>query len=285
MPRGVEALFNLRPVSGYVPPSSATLTYDYPYTVKSDTILHPADMFAFPAVFHNEMLDNSDYAEMCCQLPLSGKRIYSGSSFFSINTDEADVGRFESIFGPSPVFMDNSMLMATQWAKYGGNDPYYPGKVRLFNLFEPFGNSGIRELRGLLDTSVFAVNLPPSSEIEIIRLATAADFMWNMNEYSMDYSLWKVLVSRYGVRNARDLVIYADHYSMLLETIIRLENNIQLARNLKAGQTGITELTALTAEISARLGSQHKLIKALQGLNTGLRNRLNSNLNIKSLGK
>jgi hypothetical protein len=136
-----------------------------------------------------------------------------------------------------------------------------------------------------LDTSVFAVNLPPSSEIEIIRLATAADFMWNMNEYSMDYSLWKVLVSRYGVRNARDLVIYADHYSMLLETIIRLENNIQLARNLKAGQTGITELTALTAEISARLGSQHKLIKALQGLNTGLRNRLNSNLNIKSLGK
>jgi len=34
--------------------------------------------------------------------------------------------------------MDNSMLISTEWGQFAGSNGYYPGKIRLFNIFEPF---------------------------------------------------------------------------------------------------------------------------------------------------
>ena len=179
--------------------------------------------------------------------------------------------------GPKPVFMDNSMLISTAWGHYGGNDPDYPGKIRLFNLFQPFADTGIIEFISLLDTSLFVVNQPVSSEIEIVRLATAADFMWNAKQYSAELSLWKVLLTRYGAENARSLIMYAEKYSLMLEILLKLRLNIQVARNAKTGQQIMSELTSILADLSIKMGSQKKLVKELQTLNAGLRNHLNQN--------
>jgi hypothetical protein len=145
----------------------------------------------------------------------------------------------------------------------------------LFNIFEPFGNQEIRKHFSKLDSTLFFINLPAASEIDIIRLATAADFLWNARTYTGDFSLWKVLLSRYGAENARDLIIYADKYSLMLEVFLRLEMNNQTARNFKTGQQVIAELTALVAKTNMSLGSQNKLVKELQSLNAQLRNKLN----------
>jgi hypothetical protein len=124
------------------------------------------------------------------------------------------------------------------------------------------------------------VNLPALSEIEIIRLATAADFMWNGSTYSKYYALWKVLVSRYGIENARILIEYADTYALLLETLSKLNSKIQVARNIKNGQAYITDLTSILARISDNLGIHHRLVKNLQVLNAQLRVELNKNQSI-----
>ena len=292
-------LFSIIHMPQYLSPDDSTLTYRYPIrvahkngaSVNDVASLLPFEitgnktysLFIIPPVFHNQMLDNSDYAEMPYQVGKDVKCVYSGSSFFSLFTDDVDIERYTSFMGPSPVFMDNSMLVSSQWGQFGGSDHYYPGKIRLFNIFEPFMNTEISEHFLKLDSTLFIVNQPVNAEIDVIRLATAADFLWNAKTYSKDYALWKVLMSRYGADNARELIIFADRYSLMLEVILKLEMKSQIARNIKSGQQVMTELTSLVAKISESLGSQNKLVKELQLLNAGLRNRFNLHSSLTTL--
>jgi hypothetical protein len=265
--------FNTIAIDGYVPPEDSTLSYNYPLPVKNVLPDATGDL-VFPPVFHNEMLDNSEYSGICCQVTLNARHLYSGSSFFSLNTNAADILRYTSAVGPSPVFLDNSMLINTEWGQYAGNNKFYPGKLRLYNIFEPYNNTAISEFFPLLDSSMFVTNLPLNSEISIIRLATAADFMWNSGAYSPDFCLWKVLLTRYGAENARSLILYADKYASILEALLRYEMKIQVARNIRIAQQTMIELTSILAEISGSLGNQHNLVKDIQQLNAEVRTRL-----------
>jgi len=56
--------------------------------------------------------------------------------------------------------------------------------------------------------TLYYMNFQPGSELDIVRMATAADFMWNVADYNPEASLWKVLRSRYGAEVARELVQY-----------------------------------------------------------------------------
>ena len=68
---------------------------------------------------------------------------------------------------------------------------------------------------------MYWINQPARTQIDVIRLATAADFTWNTRDYDPDFSLWKILASRYGVDAARELIHYADHYGLVLETELK----------------------------------------------------------------
>jgi len=282
----VNELYSIVPVAGYFPPGDSTLTYSFPLDLTAFQFdANSTVSLLMPPAFHNQMLDNSNFIEMCFQMNANAKLLYSGSSFFSINTDAADIQHYTSVMGAFPVFMDNSMLIASNWGHSGRFENLYPGKTRLFNLFEPYSNADIREYFPYLDSSMFIVNLPATSEIEMIRLATAAEFLWNSKTYSAEYSLWKVLTSRYGAENARDLILYTDKYGLLLEMMIRFEMKAHSPRNMKAGQQVMSELTSILAVISDRLGTQNKLVKELQSINAGLRSRLNRNAGLLPVKK
>jgi hypothetical protein len=289
---GNNSLFRIVHLPQYISPGDSTLTYKYPFRFiyKNRTSVTGAydlspyiisgfkeyPLFIILPAFHNQLLDNSDYAERPFQFGKEVKCLYSGSSFFSINTDDADIERYIALTGPKPVFMDNSMRISSPWGQFGGSNHYYPGKIRLYNIFEPFVNTEIREHYSKLDSTLFFVNQPVTSEIGIIRLATAADFLWNATTYSKDYALWKVLMSRYGVDNARELITYADKYGLMLEVLLHLEMKSPIVRNIKSAQQIMADLTSLAAKISESLGSRHKLVTELKLLNAELRNILNS---------
>jgi hypothetical protein len=285
-----NGLFSVIKLPSYLAPDDSTLTYKYPIREPLNRIssadevvsLYPAnnkglrgyERLVLPAVFNNEILDNS-LNEYSCGFEADITCIYSGSSFYSLLTDEADIDRYSACMGPKPVFLDNSMLISSPKGKYNGADPYFPGRIRLYNIFEPFANVEIREYFERIDPGLYLINQSANSEIDIIRLATAADFLWNASNYSQEYALWKVLMSRYGVDNARTLIKYSDRYGSMLEILLRLEMKNSVARNLKSGQQTMTDLTSLVAEIDESIELQHRIVKELQQLNAELRVRLN----------
>ncbi len=223
---------------------------------------------------HNQLLDSAGFEKRYPGHRI-GPEFYSGSSWFSIRTDHADIDRYISYSGIKPVFMDNSMQISAVTAQSAGNDPGTAGKIRLYNLFEPYGNTEIREHFSKLDTATFFINLAAGSEIDVIRLATAADFMWNAAAYSGDHSLWKVLQARYGADASRKLIHYADKYSLMLEVLFKLKITSQVPRNLKNEQQILAELNLLVAEIGQMLGPDHRLVKELRALNGALKEELN----------
>jgi len=152
--------------------------------------------------------------------------------------------------------------------------PYYPGKLRVYNIIEPFLNHGIADYLDHLDTSMYWINFTAGSELDVIRMATAADFMWNTRDYDPDYSLWKVLVSRYGVDAARELIHFANQYGLMLETELKLQRNEQVQRNLKSIREDLTTLSVSTRNLEKWLGSDHPLMKDIRSLNTLLKARL-----------
>jgi hypothetical protein len=273
-----EGLLDLLPLNDYAVPEDSVLTYANSVYAGLDVFKkerQQENQLIVPPAFNNQLLDNS----LCSgEWPdRSGSDyLYSGCSFFSILTDEADIYRFTSVTGVKPVFMDNSMNIATPWGQYKGAKPGFPGKIRMYNLFEPFANEGIREFLHELNHEVYFMNFAPTSEIECIRMATAADFLWNVHAYSGDYSLWKVLMTRYGKENARKLIEFADKYSLMLEIVQRFEMNNLSSRNIKTGQQTIADINVLIKQISNSLGSKHNLVQELHILTTTLTNNFNT---------
>jgi len=222
-----------------------------------------------PPAFNNQLLDYSGFVYQP-SMDYSLTLLYSGSSFHSLNTDDADLDRFSQFSKVKPVFMDNSMLAFSPGGKYGGAFPYYPGKMRLYNIFEPFNNEMIREQFPGLDRSLFWVNFPTDSEIELIRMMSAADFMWNARDYTPEASLWKVLFSRYGGEAARILVRYADQYALMLEILCKLERNEPIPRSLKNIQADLAILASLDDELKHVLGEKHTFLHEIEDLNAAL---------------
>jgi hypothetical protein len=240
---------------------------------------------SMPPLFNTQLADYAEYADITYPFDKRMTYFYSGSSFFSLNTDAADIERYINLTGSKPVFMDNSMEIASEWAHYGGNDPFYPGKIRLYNVFEPYTNEEMRLMITWLDTTMFFVNHSVNSEVDIIRLATAADFMWNANAYNKDLALWKVLVSRYHAEVAYELIKYADAYSLALEQLVRLKSEGLATRTLKAGQAAVAELNKITENLTRHLGNQHLLMKDIRQMNLTLQNTLIELENKSASGK
>ena len=101
---------------------------------------------------------------------------------------------------------------------------FHPRKLRTLNLFNPFSMhfSEPFELPG--GTGKMLVNFPLSSEIMKIRMATAADYMWNAGDYDPDKSIWKVLVSRFGITVTSELYLFNDSYFTTLASMIGLKS-------------------------------------------------------------
>jgi hypothetical protein len=275
-------------IPAFVYPDDSLLVYRFPdnvidenpgidhNTVPVNWVSGPAGdpLYIMPQSYNNQLIDNFYTSRITIQSDVHPRYVYSGSSFFSIHTDNADIDRFIAITGSKPVFLDNSMLISSPWSHYAGNDPYFPGKIRLYNIFEPFSNYSIKDLFPKIDTGMFLVNQLPDSEIALIRLATAADFMWNANSYSKDLSLWKVLVMRYGSNTARTLVNYAEQYSLMLESLLITGRSEPSNRNFKASQVIMNNLTKISDEVETSLGSEHELVKEIQNINAQMLNSL-----------
>lgn len=233
----------------------------------------PLPGFVIPALFHNQLLDYvmaGQADEESNGLP----RLYAGSNWFSMHTDAADFERYTKNLSARPFFMDNSMQANTSKGQYGGTLPWYPGKLRLYNLFEPFGNVGIRTYFDRIDNDLYWTNLGAGSEINLIRLATAADFMWNSAGYSPDLSLWRVLMSRYGAESARMLVDFADQYGLLLEIGQKLRTKEPLPRSLKNIQADIDKLNTLYAKLEEQMGPDQPLLRELLTLENAVKEDL-----------
>ncbi len=225
----------------------------------------------FTPWYNNELLDYSlDNAVLYLSLFRNDMEninvFWSGSSFYSIKTDAADISRYYGLINKPPVFLDNSLITVSKRAYYGGSLPYFPGKVKLYSIFEVFRNDEIAFYKDNLNISRVFINQSVNSELETIKLMTALDFYWNMKAYNQDLSLWKVLVSKYGQEAAKSLILFDEAYARMLETNYRLSRKEQSSKYCRTGNNLINTLKTHLNSILSIIGQNEAIISELEKL-------------------
>ncbi|MBN1415361.1 MAG: hypothetical protein JW973_09690 [Bacteroidales bacterium] len=215
--------------------------------------------------FNNELVDYSlGYADVFVtslidDLDENVSFLWSGSSFYTIKTDAADIFRFNSLVKSPPVLIDNSFLTVSKETITEGSLPYYPRKIRLYNIFEPYCNAELYYYNDRINKNRVLVNQTVHTELEKIKILTALDFYWNMEVYDMDFSLWKILVSRYGIDVAKELIVYGDALTKMIEVNLRMQQNDQVNKNYRIGTSALLDLSEHLNHIAAGLGNNHPL--------------------------
>jgi hypothetical protein len=130
-------------------------------------------------------------------------------------------------------------------------------------LFEPFNNIELCYYNNLLNRDRVFINQSVTSEIDKIKLLTALDFYWNTESYNRDLSLWKVLVSLYGQQAARELILFGDSFSSLLEINGRISQGSQAGKQIRLGNHLTTIMDGQLLKITGQLGEKNGLVKEL----------------------
>ncbi|MBN2213132.1 MAG: beta-N-acetylglucosaminidase domain-containing protein [Bacteroidales bacterium] len=226
----------------------------------------PDGVACIPVWRNNEEISSSNgkaeiyLSEMRNQLHDDIRYLWNGCTWNSYHTSNTDLVRIKSIMDSNPIWWDNSMMYDERLA----DSEKHPAKLNLFNLFMPFNNYEIRELLDNIDTTQIYISFYPQSELDIIRLYTVSDFLWNTNDYDPDFSLWKTLHLRYGSTCARELVLFADIYATLLRISVELKDPVYHQRFIRKAIPLQENLEEHLETIKNRLGNEHPLVKELQ---------------------
>jgi hypothetical protein len=235
---------------------------------------YPGTRFEFcPPWYANEFIDRSEgkaevyLKELAFLIPSEVAIVWTGPTVRSLSVDMADLRRYRDLIGRWPMFWDNTLYARNIETKvYGGYATYYPGKVRMCNLFEPLDAdrpAGFHEFNA--GRHLF-VNGTAETELYRIKFATVADYEWNTAAYIPELSLWKALVKAYGPACAKEVLFFNEAYYGLFEMCMRMEREGGDRREYdRRGYAWLERLNQSLSRLQQLLPSGHSLVRELEG--------------------
>jgi beta-N-acetylglucosaminidase len=200
------------------------------------------------------------FKELTALIPRDVAIVWTGPTVRSLSVDMADLHRYAALIGRWPMMWDNTLYARNLETKsYGGYTTYYPGKVRMCNLFEPFDTARPEGFQNYNDGRHMYTNANAYSEVYKIKFATVADYEWNTAAYNPEFALWRVLCSRYGAECARELVFFNEAYYGAYETCLRLESDGAKPAFIDNGRLYVIEMDRSLERISRLLPTGHPL--------------------------
>lgn len=239
---------------------------------------YPGTRFEFcPPWYLNEFIDRSQgraeayFRDIVLMIPQDVAIIWTGHTVRSLSYDLADIERYRSLIGRNPMIWDNTLYARGLEGIYGGYPAYYPGKIRLCNLFEPYDVMVPENFQNYVDGPHMYMNGAAFSEIYKIKYATVADFEWNTNNYDPEFSLWKSLVNRFGSETAKNLIVFSDAFYTIKEVVLHIgkEKNPRL---LNKGDKYVKIIGDIYAVLEEQLKDNQKLLGELDNYKTKILN-------------
>jgi hypothetical protein len=233
---------------------------------------YPGTRFEFcPPWYSNEHIDRSQgkaevyFKELTYQIPDDVAIIWTGPTIRSLSVDMADLNRYKSLIGRWPMFWDNTLYARNlETKRYGGYTTYYPGKVRMCNLFEPYDTYRPKDFQKYNDDRQVYINADAYSEVYKIKYATVADYLWNAAAYDPELALWKVLSRTYGPALGEALLRFNDAYYGLYDIFLRMEFEGVNDTYVKKGRILFKDLENCLRNISQALAGDQLLLKELE---------------------
>ena len=219
-----------------------------------------------PPWYANEFIDRGEgkaevyFNELASLIPRDVAIVWTGPTVRSLSVDMADLHRYGNLIGRWPMIWDNTLYARNlETKRYGGYTTYYPGKVRMCNLFEPFDTDRPEGFHNYNDGRHMYTNGNAYSEVYKIKFATVADYEWNTAAYKPELALWKALCSLYGTQGARELILFNEAYYGTFEACLRIESDGAKPVFIENGRLYSIEMDRRLERISRLLPTGHPL--------------------------
>lgn len=225
-----------------------------------------------PPWYANELVDQSRgqgeqyLRDLGDNIPEQVTILWSGPARQSFSVDEADYYRYRLLTGRDLAIWDNSLNALPDILSDTSLSMNLSMKLRTLNVFEPYqvrftGLSVDGQQPGKI-----IINSPLDSELMRIRMATAADYMWNNLSYDPDLSLWKVLVSRYGREVAMNLYQFNESYMTLFSSLTALKRGTGNQRSARQIKDKLEVMQETLAILDGLITDHPRLLNELKSL-------------------
>ncbi len=244
---------------------------------------YPGTRFEFcPPWYANEFIDRSEgkaeayLRELAALIPQGIAVLWTGPTVRSLSVDMADLSRYRDLIGRWPMFWDNTLYARNiETTVYGGYATYYPGKVRMCNLFEPLDTDRPDGFHEFNDGRHMYVNGTAENEVYRIKFATVADYEWNTSAYVPERSLWKALVKAYGPACAKEVLFFNEAYYGLYDVCMRMERDAGGREEYgRRGGAWLARLDQSLSSLQQQLPRDHPLVRELEGYRDRQKQRL-----------
>ncbi|MCK4853042.1 MAG: beta-N-acetylglucosaminidase domain-containing protein [Bacteroidales bacterium] len=238
----------------------------------STGIGRPVNFEFIPPWYANELVDQSRgqgeqyLRDLADNIPDQVSILWSGPSKQSYSVDEADFHRYRALTDRELVLWDNSLNTLPDILSDTSLSMSLSLKLRTLNVFEPYQVKFTGSSLPGSQAGKIIINSPLDSELMKIRIATAADYMWNTLTYDPDLSLWKVLVSRYGREAAMNLYQFNESYMTLLGSLTALKNGTGNQRHTRQINDELEVMQETLAILDGLIPYNPRLLNELKSL-------------------
>jgi hypothetical protein len=229
-----------------------------------------------PPWYANELVDQSRgqgeqyLRELADKLPDHISILWSGPSQQSQSIDEADLFRYSGLMDRELVLLDNSLNALPDILSDTSLSMNLSLKLRTLNVFDPYQVKFTGHSLPGAPAGKILINSPLDTELMRIRIATAADYMWNTRSYDPDLSLWKVLVSRYGMDAAMSLYRFNESYMTVFASLTAFKNDIGNQRHARQIKDQIKVMQETLEILDGQIPHHPGLLNELKSLKLDL---------------
>jgi hypothetical protein len=229
-----------------------------------------------PPWYANELVDQSRgkgeqyLREMALKLPDHISILWSGPSRQSYSVDDADLYRYSGLMGRELVLWDNSLNTLPEILSDTSLSMSLSLKLRTLNVFDPYQVKFAGHSLPGMPAGKILINSRLDSELMKIRIATAADYMWNTRTYDPDLSLWKVLVNWYGQDAAMNLYQFNESYMTVFGSLIALKNDTGNQRHARQIKDQIKVMQETLENLDGQIPHHPRLLNELKSLKLDL---------------
>lgn len=239
---------------------------------ESSRIGRHVDLEFIPPWYANELVDQSRgqgeqyLRDLADHIPDQVSILWAGPSQQSHSVDDADFYRYKVLSDRELVIWDNSLNTLPGILNDTSHRKSLSLKLRALNLFEPYqvGYTG-HSIPGRQPGKII-INSPLDSELMKIRIATAADYMWNNLTYDPDLSLWKILVSSFGHEAAMNLYQFNESYMTLFCSLTTLKNGTGNQRHARQIKDKLEVMQETLAILDGLIPDHQRLLNELKSL-------------------
>ena len=171
------------------------------------------------------------------------KFLWSGPVYSSFYLDDADYQSYKSNNPVDVILFDNTLTLRAEESVPSSYHSLFPGIMTTGSLFEPYHVSITNNVREGVNYECF-LNIGSVNDLSLVRLGTAADYLWNGVDYDPFFSAWKVLLNLYGKPLAKELVYFNDVYYHIISLCMELEGSGYNQKSIRTGEEMLRKLNS-----------------------------------------